>query len=237
MAWMIKHGDMVEIRLQRIRDIYRTFRSVSNNAHGNGKGFSEILTPDSLFKIIRAANVFGSNFVDIGCSEGKPMAAALAEGAASVHGFELPRHKANSFIFEAAMTRIERKSSTKLLSRSIMSFKDIDKVRICHIIACIRFSGLSFSLQVDSLPKGTNIVYSFWVGMPYFAQVHILDLCACCDSVDVLVVFRDGKWRVPDHILEFLEESGYRKWLHHRTFASSMSGSIEKKIAWMFIRE
>ena len=52
-----------------------------------------------------------------------------------------------------------------------------------------------FLIQVERLPEGAEFVYSFWVGMPYFTQVHILDLCACSDTVSTLVVFRDGKWR------------------------------------------
>jgi hypothetical protein len=89
-------------------------------------------------------------------------------------------------------------------------------------------------VQVDKLPAGIDFVYCFWVGMPYFTQVHILELCACCDSVRTLVVFRDGKWRNTGKILRSLETFGQRKWTFSRKIVVSMSGSGEKKTAWIF---
>jgi hypothetical protein len=41
-------------------------------------------------------------------------------------------------------------------------------------------------------------------------QVHILELCFCCESLDSLIVFRDRNWRRPADILEQLEELGIR---------------------------
>jgi hypothetical protein len=48
--------------------------------------------------------------------------------------------------------------------------------------------------QLTGLPEQTEIVYSFWNGMPYLTQVHILELSASCRTVRKLVVFRDDKW-------------------------------------------
>ena len=126
---------MVADRLKRFNDIYRTFRSVSDNTHGNVEGVSGSLTPGSFFRIFKVADVFGSNYVDIGSGEGKTMAAALAEGASSVQGFELPQNKANNLIYEAAMKRIERKFHSRLLPRSTMTFMNIEKVLSFHVIA------------------------------------------------------------------------------------------------------
>jgi 2-polyprenyl-3-methyl-5-hydroxy-6-metoxy-1,4-benzoquinol methylase len=83
--------DGFDVNLQRTKVIYRTFRRISDNAHGNTTGISGSLTPDSLKTVLRAADVFGSRFLDIGAADGKAMAAALASGAFSVHGFELRR--------------------------------------------------------------------------------------------------------------------------------------------------
>ena len=91
-----------------------------------------------------------------------------------------------------------------------------------------------FLIQVERLPEGAEFVYSFWVGMPYFTQVHILDLCACSDTVSTLVVFRDGKWRKSDQVLQILKAPGPRWWNLFRTVVASMSRSGERKTAWVF---
>ncbi len=103
---------------------------ISDNAHGNVKGISGSLTPGSLNKVFRDANVFGSKFLDVGAGNGRAMAAAYGSGASSVYGFELPDNQANAFIFEAAMRKIAQcrffKSST--LHRARLDFTDIEKV-------------------------------------------------------------------------------------------------------------
>ena len=69
------------------------------------------------------------------------------------------------------------------------------------------------------------------------SAVHILDLCANCETVDSLVVFRDRKWRRPADILEKLKEFGDFNWTLNRTIKTSMQGSGEGKTAWLFFRE
>jgi hypothetical protein len=68
-------------------------------------------------------------------------------------------------------------------------------------------------------------------------QVHILELCSCCESLDSLIVFRDRNWRRPAHILEQLEEFGDFSWTLHRTVKTSMQGSGERKTVWVFFRD
>jgi hypothetical protein len=94
-----------------------------------------------------------------------------------------------------------------------------------------------FLRQVDVLPVGTDIVYTFWVGMHFLTQVHILNLCANCKSVQILIVFRDRKWRRPDDILKRLAAFGDGKWTLYRTIITSMHGSCEIKTAWLFNRD
>lgn len=43
-----------------------------------------------MHKKFTAADVNGVNFLDIGAGDGKPIAAAVAYGASSAQGFELP---------------------------------------------------------------------------------------------------------------------------------------------------
>lgn len=112
------------------RSIYRTYRKISDNAHGNVKGVSGSLTPDSLYKVMTVANVYGSNFMDIGAGDGKPIAAAMVSGAKTAHGFELPENRANAFIFKAAMSRIAKSMFPNLsvLSCARLDFQDIEQV-------------------------------------------------------------------------------------------------------------
>lgn len=80
-------------------------------------------------------------------------------------------------------------------------------------------------------------VYTFWNGMRFETQVHILELCSCCESLDSLVVFRDKNWRRPADIFEKLEEFEDFSWTLHRKIKTSMQGSGERKTAWVFFRD
>ena len=79
-----------DVKFQCVQSIYRTFRKISDNSHSNVKGISGSLTPGSMHKKFTAADVNGVNFLDIGAGDGKPIAAAVAYGASSAQGFELP---------------------------------------------------------------------------------------------------------------------------------------------------
>ena len=113
----------------RIKAIYRIYRRISDNADCNSDGFSGSLTHESLLRVLNAGNVFGSRFLDIGAGVGRPLAAAFALGASSVHGFELPQNKFHRYIFNASMKEI---SQSLLLNPNLnfsrLEFEDIDKV-------------------------------------------------------------------------------------------------------------
>jgi hypothetical protein len=91
--------------------------------------------------------------------------------------------------------------------------------------------------QVHSLPEGAEVIFTFWNGMELQTQIHILELCSSCKSLDSLVVFRDQDWLRPADILEQLEEFGDSAWRLHRTIKTSMQGSGEGKTAWVFVRD
>ena len=91
--------------------------------------------------------------------------------------------------------------------------------------------------QVDSLQEGTEAVFTFWNGMGLQTQIHILKLCSNGKSLDSLVVFHDQDWRRPADILEQLGEFGDFSWTLHRAIKTSMQGSGERKIAWVFFRD
>ena len=115
------------IRFEKTLSVYRIFKSSSDGIHGNTRGFHGSLTAHSIQKVFNAVDVYGRSFMDIGFGTGIVLAAALAVGASSFHGFELPENKANKFFFDATMSMIARKLPRKLGFAGI-SFEDIDKV-------------------------------------------------------------------------------------------------------------
>ena len=68
---------------------------------------------------------------------------------------------------------------------------------------------------MDSLPEGTEAVFTFWNGMGLWTQIHVLEICSSCKSLDRLVVFRDQDWRRPSDILKQLQEFGDFSWTPH----------------------
>jgi len=55
--------------------------------------------------------------------------------------------------------------------------------------------------QMLIIPNSPSCVFSFWNGMHYETQVHIIELCVCCPTVKTFAVFRDKvreKWAHPD---------------------------------------
>lgn len=105
-------------------------------------------------------------------------------------------------------------------------------------------------LQMIELPKMTEFVYSFWVGMPYSTQFHILYLACSCPTVETIVVFRDHKWTTPElgmlsylpsmtcltvfpAVLRQLKSLSRYDW-KFQVLKTTMHGSGEKKTAWIF---
>ena len=225
--------------LQNTKRVYRIFKSVSDGTHGNTRGFHGSLTANSLQKVFNAADVYGSNFVDIGFGTGVVLAAALTSGASKAFGFELPENQANQLIFHAAMRRISNIYTPDFPRRAVLEFNDIVKVWL----GCALFQHLLLiynhflKSQVDSLPVGTETVFSFWNGMGLQTQIHILELCSSCKTLESLVVFRDQDWRRPADILQQIEEFGDVSWTLHRSIKTCMQGSGEQKTAWVFIRD
>ena len=76
--------------------------------------------------------------------------------------------------------------------------KDIDQVFFRHAIPRLSIFVLKISIQIDDLPDDTEIVYSFWNGMPPKTQIRVLELSSSCRSVRKLAVFRDDNWSKPE---------------------------------------
>ncbi len=72
--------------------------------------------------------------------------------------------------------------------------KDIDQVFFRHVIPRLSIFVLKISIQIDDLQDDTEIVYSFWNGMPPETQLRVLELSSSCRYVCKLAVFRDDNW-------------------------------------------
>ena len=116
--------------LEKTKSVVRIFKSVSDGAHANTRGFHGSLTAYSLQKIFNEVDPYGKNFLDIGFGTGVVLAAALTSGAAKAHGYELPENQANQDIFQAAMRRISSKLChiSDISRRVMLDFNDIVKV-------------------------------------------------------------------------------------------------------------
>jgi ribosomal protein L11 methylase PrmA len=120
--------------LEKTKSVVRIFKSVSDGAHANTRGFHGSLTAYSLQKIFHEVDPYGRNFLDIGFGTGVVLAAALTSGAAKAHGFELPENQANQYIFQAAMRRISSNLChiPDISRRVMLDFKDIVEVLLCN---------------------------------------------------------------------------------------------------------
>jgi predicted RNA methylase len=117
------------IGLEKTKSVVRIFKSVSDGAHANTRGFHGSLTAYSLQKIFNEVDPYGRNFLDLGFGTGVVLAAALTSGAAKAHGFELPENQANQYIFQAAMRISSKLCHISDISRRVMiDFNDIVKV-------------------------------------------------------------------------------------------------------------
>jgi hypothetical protein len=91
--------------------------------------------------------------------------------------------------------------------------------------------------QVKALPDETSFVFSFWNGMQFQTQVRVIFLCAECQTVNKLVVFRDRNWQRPSDVIRKLSEFGSSEWSLSKTIKAYMQGSREQKTAWIFYRD
>ena len=118
------------IGLEKTKGVVRMFKSVSDGAHGNTRGFHGSLTGYSLQKIFNAVDIYGKVFMDIGFGTGVVLAAALTSGASNTHGVELQENQANQLIFQAAMRKITNQLciNPDFIRRAHLEFKDIEQV-------------------------------------------------------------------------------------------------------------
>ena len=128
----------------QLRQMYRIYKLISDNAHGNIKGLTGSLTSSCLLDVLNALHVTGQGrrIFDCGAADGKVLAAALILGSEGAHGFELPENAANRFIFQSVLNRIIPlfDLNQHALQRTHLQFTDISNVSSCSVF----FAYISF---------------------------------------------------------------------------------------------
>ena len=128
----------------QLRQMYRIYKLISDNAHGNIKGLTGSLTSSCLLDVLNALHVTGQGrrIFDCGAADGRVLAAALILGSEGAHGFELPENAANRFIFQSVLNRIIPlfDLNQHALQRTHLQFTDISNVSSCSVF----FAYISF---------------------------------------------------------------------------------------------
>lgn len=172
---------VVDPEIEALKAIYRLFKRCSGGADGGVVGTNGSLRPTCLVRMLRAMRISGSEFLDFGAGVGVVLVAAMAGGATKAIGYELPDNKAHKFVYDAVLKKLYMEKRFALpvaWSEGQWCPRDIHNMR--------------------HMPGNPHCVYSFWVGMPFETQEHILKLCARCPTVRAIAVFRDRKWPTPD---------------------------------------
>jgi hypothetical protein len=186
---IIKKKIIIDPESKAVGRIWRTFRRISDGADGGVVAMNGNLRPTSLVRVFRALKIVKSEVFDMGAGDGRALHAAMAGGASTAKGFELPANKAHKFVFDAVCKELHSDAGSILSTLKVAWSKaewcsqDIDSIR--------RIPG-------NSRPGNSQRVYSFWVGMPPQTQTRILRLSAQSPAVKAIAVFRDRKWPKPE---------------------------------------
>jgi hypothetical protein len=167
--------------LDRVNQVYKVMKKCGDGADGGGVGVNGSVRASSLFKILEKIHARDHVFLDLGAGDGRVMLAALAIGADTAVGFELPENSSYKLLFCAARRMLQTRLEQIAVdwSRAEWTPRDID--------------------ALETLECNPYCIFSFWVGMPLFTQQRILFLCNSCLSVKEFAVFRDRKWPTPQH--------------------------------------
>ena len=104
--------------------IYKLYRKITDGCDGKHSGFGGSLSAISMARVFRELDIYGGNFVDFGCADGRVLHAALMSRAFSVVGYELPDNKAQKYIFDAVLSKMP----PPLINHAKWIPRDIDQV-------------------------------------------------------------------------------------------------------------
>lgn len=166
--------------MERVNVVYRVMKRCGDGADGGGIGVNGSVTASSLVTILNSIHAHDNILVDLGAGDGRVILAALTVGANKAVGFELPENSSYRLLFCAARRMLQNnlKGVPVDWSRAEWTPRDID--------------------ALQTLECNPYCIFSFWVGMPFDTQQHILFLCNSCLSVKEFAVFRDRKWTKPE---------------------------------------
>jgi predicted RNA methylase len=77
---------------QRVNAVYRLMKKCGDGADGGVLGVYGSVNASSLVKILKSIHAHGHILVDLGAGDGRVMLAAMAVGADTALGFELPEN-------------------------------------------------------------------------------------------------------------------------------------------------
>ena len=166
-------------QIQIVNCVYKTVRKCGDSADGAVVGLNGSVTASSLVKILNSIHVPGHAFADLGAGDGRVILSALAMGANKAVGFELPENLSHCVLFCAARHMLQSRLQVEGVDWALAEWtaRDIN--------------------TLGTLDDDSYCIFSFWVGMPFDTQKHILFLCNSCSSVKEFAVFRDRKWTNP----------------------------------------
>jgi hypothetical protein len=98
-------SDAAVKKLQQVFNWYRQF----GGADGSNEGMNGSVNANSLFDIFQVLNIIGETVVDFGMGEGRVAASAIAYGALSAFGYDLPANFTYCINFSAVMDKMAHK--------------------------------------------------------------------------------------------------------------------------------
>ena len=107
-----------------MRIIYKCYKRVSDGCDGKSVGFGGSLSPGSMARLFGVVDMYGIRSVDMGAGDGRFMVAAMANGAGSAIGYELPENLPQKLIFDAVSSRLPLRTTKS----GEWIAKDIDEV-------------------------------------------------------------------------------------------------------------
>lgn len=190
------HASGLSIEERAIRRVYSHYRKLSDGCDGKAVGFGGSLSPKSLAAILNLMKIVGRRVLDFGAGDGRVLAAALALGAQSAAGYELPGNIAQKFVFDAVILRMIITSPPKSVDCQWNAI-DIDEVGEFCFLSLSQLTQMECILQMSEISNDFECVFSFWVGMTFATQLRILQISSACPTISTIAVFRDRKWPSP----------------------------------------
>lgn len=179
-----------------VEKVYNLFRKIGQGSDGSVEGLNGSLSWAALGKVLCDLGVKDKHFIDMGMGEGRVVIAASYLGARISEGYELPINTGHKHIFDGVLQAIKKEKDwprDAQCSYHYQNIKEINNLSNVQTPAC---------------------VYTFWKGMEYDTQEHILKLCGENQNIESILVFYNSRtWTRPDQVEVVLENfSNGSKW-------------------------